>query len=159
MGIHGFNHYERHHLENYIYSKTYIDTELSKKADHADIDTKIDTVNDYHIHCLFNKEIENQKILFYGSMSELLILMDMIVKEVILYVQETDQNTPTEQYSIVFNNISSQSETSTQIQSFILPPNTMFLKNQLVNCIILNSQGLTTNIKKAYLIVRFQKFI
>ena len=57
-----------------------------KKTNHADVDTKIDTVNHYFMHCLFNKEIEHQKILFYGSMSEFLVPFDLVVKEVTFYV-------------------------------------------------------------------------
>ena len=111
------------------------------------------------MHCLFNKEIEQQKILFYGSMSEFLVPFDLVVKEVALYVQETNQNTPVEKYSIVFNNAVAHSQTATQVQKFILPPNTIFLENQLVHCILVNSQALTSNIKKAYLIVKSQKYI
>ena len=115
--------------------KNQIDSELNKKPNHADVDTKVDTINNYFTHCLFNKEIEHQKILFYGSMSEFLIPFDLVVKEVVFFVQETDQNTPIEKYSIVFNNAVVHSQTATQIQKFILPPNTIFLENQLVHCI------------------------
>ena len=155
----GFNYYQIRHLHENVHSKNYIDSELNKKPNHADVDTKIDTVNHYFMHCLFNKEIEQQKILFYGSMSEFLVPFDLIVKEVVLYIQETDQNTPVEKYSIVFNNAVVHSQTATQIQKFILPPNTIFLENQLVHCILVNSQALTSNIKKAYLIVKSQKYI
>ena len=157
----GFNYYQIHHLHENVHSKNHIDSsELNKKPNHADVGTKIDTVNHYFMHCLFNKEIEQQKILFYGSMSEFLVPFDLIVKEVVLYIQETDQNTPVEKYSIVFNNAVVHSQTAiTQIQKFILPPNTIFLENQLVHCILVNSQALTSNIKKAYLIVKSQKYI
>ena len=150
----GFNYYQIHHLHENVYSKNHIDSELNKKPNHADVDTKVDTINHYFTHCLFN-----QKILFYGSMSEFLIPFDLVVKEVVLYIQETDQNTPVEKYSIVFNNTVVHSQTATQIQKFILPPNTIFLENQLVHCILVNSQALTSNIKKAYLIVKSQKYI
>ena len=113
----GFNYYQIHHLHENVHSKNHIDSELNKKPNHADVDTKIDTVNHYFMHCLFNKEIEHQKIFFYGSMSEFLIPFDLVVKEVALYVQETDQNTPVEKYSIVFNNTVVHSQTATQIQS------------------------------------------
>ena len=117
----GFNYYERHHLHENIYSKQHIDQQLNKKPDHSDIDTKVDTINHYFIHCLFNKEIEHQKILFYGSMSEFLVPFDLVVKEVVLYIQETDNNTPVERYSIVFNNAVVHSQTAAQIQKFTLP--------------------------------------
>ena len=125
MGL--FNHYEQHHLHEFVYSKNHVDTELGKKPDHSHIDTKVDTINHYFTHCLFNKEIEHQKILFYGSMSEFLIPFDLVAKEVVLYIQETDNNTPVEKYSIVFNNTVVHSQTATQIQKFILPPNTLFI--------------------------------
>ena len=92
-------------------------------------------------------------------MSEFLVPFDLVVKEVLLNVQETDQNTPVEKYSIVFNNTVVHSQTATQIQKFILPPNTIFLENQLAHCILVNSQASTSNIKKAYLIVKSQKYI
>ena len=87
----GFNYYQIHHLHENVYSKNHIDSELNKKPNHTDVDTKIDNVNHYFMHCLFNKEVEQQKILFYGSMSEFLVPFDLVVKEVVLYVQETDQ--------------------------------------------------------------------
>ena len=70
-------HYEKYHLHDHVYSK-------------VDVDTKISIVNNYFIHCLFHKDIEHQKILFYGTMSELLIPFNILMNEVTLYVQETD---------------------------------------------------------------------
>ena len=78
----GFNYYQIHHLHENVHSKNHIDSELNKKPNHADVDTKIDTVNHYFMHCLFNKEIEQQKILFYGSISEFLMPFDLVVKDV-----------------------------------------------------------------------------
>ena len=157
MGL--FHHYQQYHLHEFVYSKNHIDTELGKIPDHSHIDTKVDQVNYFFLHCLFNKEIEHQKILFYGSMSEFLVPFDLVVKEVVLYVQETDNNTPIEKYSIVFNNAVVHSETVTQVQRFILPPDTIFLENQLVHCILVDSSAMTSNVKKAYLFIKFQKYV
>ena len=57
---------------------------------------------------------------FNGSMSEFLVPYDLLIKEVVLYIQETDNNTPIEKYSIVFNNAIAHSQTAAQIQSFYL---------------------------------------
>ena len=138
-----FTDYHKYHSNDYVYGK-------------VDIDTKISIVNNYFIHCLFHKDIEHQKILFYETRSELLIPFNLVMKEVTLYVQETDSNQPIEAYSIIFNNSVVHSSETTQIQNFILPDDTIFVKDQLVSCIIVNSQAVTSNIKKAYLIVKYQ---
>ena len=100
----GFNYYQIHHLHENVYSKNHIDSELNKKPNHADVDTKVDEINHCFMHCLFNKEVEHQKILFCGTMTELLVPYDIVIKEVVLYVQETDRSEAVEKYSIVESN-------------------------------------------------------
>ena len=66
------------------------------------------------------------------------------------------RNTPIEAYSIIFNNAVTHSSSAIQFQTFTMPPNTIFVKNQLISCVIVNNQALTSNIKKAYLMVNIK---
>lgn len=99
----GFNYYEKYHIHGHVFSK-------------GAIESKINVINNDFIHCLYHKEIQHQKILFYGSMSELLIPYDLVIKEMTVYIQETDNNTQIEAYLIIFNNTVVHSQAASLIQ-------------------------------------------
>ena len=101
--------------------------------------------------------MDDKRILFYGTMNQLLLLYNIKVKELTLYVQETEINTAIEQCIIIFNSEIIDSVSATQIQRFAFPTNVFYTKEQLMQSQLLKSKGKATNIKKAYLYIIYHK--
>ena len=81
------------------------------------------------------------------------------IKYITLHILSTENDCAYEAISMIFNNTIIHSTTATQDQIFEWDSNdnTVFLKNNLVQCKLLNSLAKPTNIEKAILNVVYHK--
>lgn len=81
------------------------------------------------------------------------------MKYITLHILTTENNSAYEAISMIFNNNIIHSTTATQDQLFEWDSNdnTVFLKNDLIQCKLLNSLTQPTNIEKAISNVVYQK--
>ena len=140
-----FTDYEKHHIHEFVY-KT------------ADIDNKIDESKTESIYCSFYKDVDDKRIMFGCFINQWLIPSTIKIKYITLHILSTENNSAYEAISMIFNNtIIHSTTTQDQIFEWDSNDNTVFLKNDLVQCKLLNSLAQPTNIEKAVLNVVYHK--
>ena len=140
-----FTDYQKHHIHEFVYKTT-------------DIDNKIDESKTESRYCSFFKDVDDRRIMFGCFINQWLIPSTFKIKYITLHILSTENNSTYKAISMIYNNTIIHS-TTTQDQIFEWDSNdtTVFLKNDLVQCKLLNSLAQPTNIEKAVLNVVYHK--
>lgn len=122
------------------------------------IDNKIDESKTESRYCSFFKDVDDRRIMFGCFINQWLIPSTVKIKYITLHILSTENNSAYEAISMIFNNtIIHSTTTQDQIFEWDSNDNTVFLKNDLVQCKLLNSLAQPTNIEKAVLNVVYHK--
>ena len=108
---------------------------------------------------MFYKDIDSQRVLFGGFINQWLVPKNLRIKYITLQILDIGSSSNYEPISMIFNNTIIHSQNATQNQLFEWTSNnTVFLKNDLIQCKLLNRSGQDSNMEKAILNIVYEEF-